>query len=632
VPEPARSSKRPTSPDADESVDRTSRRDRPNAEARKGKLRRNSAPAGRKHTPGRPADRPTGTDSTPVPAADSVAVAAPVGAPLAGSPTPVGIPSFFIDKFRIPLFLLPVYQAAGVQYGVRWEILAAINEIETDYGRNLNVSSAGATGWMQFMPATWADYGVDANRDGRKDPYNPVDAIFAAARYLRAAGAGHDVRQALFAYNHADWYVDSVLRRARLIGGLPSDLVGSLTGLAQGRLPVRDNDSDAAPVRGRGVEIVARAGAPVIAVNDGRIVRIARSQRLGWQVQLRDVYGNTYTYAGLDTVVGAHPAANRVSSSAAGTARRLDTSDGSQPIKQRLFAHPTRPSARAVIERNARLLPTGSHLQEAWAMPLKKGARVIAGTTIGRLAERAGGSAHMTFKIRPAGRGAPSIDPTPILDGWKLLESSAGTPASGHNAVLSTNAANLSMGQLMLLSKEALARRVLADPRIEIYDCGRTDIRSGRIDRRVLATMLYLAASGLAPTISSLECGHGTLTTSGNVSEHSTGTAMDIAAINGIAITPATQRRGSITEQTIQRLLALQGAMKPHQIISLMTFGGADNTLAMGDHDDHIHVGWQPATGTDSRPFEAVLKPSQWSTLIARLRASTTPRSPNGRR
>ena len=102
---------------------------------------------------------------------------------------PIGVPNFFIEKFRIPPFLLPIYQAAGIEYGVRWEILAAINEIETDYGRNLNVSSAGALGWMQFMPATWKAYGVDANGDGRKDPYNPVDAIFAAARYLRAAGA-----------------------------------------------------------------------------------------------------------------------------------------------------------------------------------------------------------------------------------------------------------------------------------------------------------------------------------------------------------------------------------------------------------------------------------------------------------
>jgi len=100
-----------------------------------------------------------------------------------------GVPNFFIDKFKIPPFLLPIYQAAGTEYGIRWEILAAINEIETNYGRNLNVSTAGAEGWMQFMPATWKDYGVDGNKDGLADPYSPVDAIFAAARYLKAAGA-----------------------------------------------------------------------------------------------------------------------------------------------------------------------------------------------------------------------------------------------------------------------------------------------------------------------------------------------------------------------------------------------------------------------------------------------------------
>jgi hypothetical protein len=83
------------------------------------------------------------------------------------------VPDFFIDKFRIPPFLLPIYQAAGMQYGIRWEVLAGINEIETDYGRNLNVSSAGAVGWMQFMPATWKMYGVDANQRRRQGPVQP---------------------------------------------------------------------------------------------------------------------------------------------------------------------------------------------------------------------------------------------------------------------------------------------------------------------------------------------------------------------------------------------------------------------------------------------------------------------------
>ena len=96
--------------------------------------------------------------------------------------------------------------------------------------------------------------------------------------------------------------------------------------------------------------------------------------------------------------------------------------------------------------------------------------------------------------------------------------------------------------------------------------------------------------------MSSLICGHGYLTSSGNVSEHATGNAVDIAAINGIPIL-GHQGDGSITDVTVRRLLTLQGAMKPHQIISLMTFDGTDNTFAMADHDDHIHVGFHPRFG-----------------------------------
>ena len=82
------------------------------------------------------------------------------------------------------------------------------------------------------------------------------------------------------------------------------------------------------------------------------------------------------------------------------------------------------------------------------------------------------------------------------------------------------------------------------------------------------------------------------------------------------------QGAGSITDLTIQRLLTLQGTMKPHQIISLMTFENADNTYAMGDHDDHIHVGWRPLYGQSkkaARRIDAILKPQQWIKLIDRL-------------
>ncbi len=115
-----------------------------------------------------------------------------------------------LDFYRIPLFLLPIYQAAAVQYGVPWPILAAINEVETNFGTDLSVSTAGAVGWMQFMPETWLQYGVDAVNAGYADPYNPVDAIFAAARYLHAAGASSRLA-------HGDPRLQP-LRRVRRIG------------------------------------------------------------------------------------------------------------------------------------------------------------------------------------------------------------------------------------------------------------------------------------------------------------------------------------------------------------------------------------------------------------------------------
>ena len=616
-------------------------------------------------------------DAAPTPDNPSFSLAEP-------GPARIGVPNFFIDKFRIPPFLLSIYQAAGTQYGVRWEVLAAINEIETDYGRNLNVSSAGAVGWMQFLPSTWRTYGVDANGDKVKDPYNPVDAIFAAARYLRAAGADQDLNRAIFAYNHADWYVDSVLLRAQVIGGLPGDLVGSLTGLTQGRFPVAAKATYAGQVTGsgrkvrsgnaanvieseqrEGIRVFARSGAPAVAVNDGRIVDIGNSERLGKFVKLQDVYGNTYTYGHLDKVAKRYPtpkgdAATRAGgidlprrdarpTEAASTtdrpAKHEQARERSEPVdpapvtvKERLFAHPLRPNsadaggAQQQFERTGlidgesydaylrRIL--GLDREDVELKRLRRGARIVGGTVLGRIGDVDRGEPHLLFEIRPAGRGAPRIDPKPILDGWKLLESTAIYRAAGKNPFFGADAESPSIGQILLMSKQALVDRVLNDPHIGIYDCGRRDVQTGQIDRRVLATLEFLAASGLRPTVTSLKCGHSYLTTSGNVSQHSSGNAVDIAAVNGIPISPQTQGAGSITEVTIQRLLTLQGAMKPDQIISLMQFSGTDNTFAMADHDDHIHVGWRPLYGANAkltRQVNAILKPKQWIKLIDRL-------------
>jgi hypothetical protein len=96
---------------------------------------------------------------------------------------------------------------------------------------------------------------------------------------------------------------------------------------------------------------------------------------------------------------------------------------------------------------------------------------------------------------------------------------------------------------------------------------------------------------------------------------------VDIAAINGIPII-GHQGRGSITEMAIRRLALLQGNARPHQIISLMTIAGIDNTMSLPDHADHIHVGFHPLYGSSAataKQYNSALKPGQWIKLINRL-------------
>jgi hypothetical protein len=586
------------------------------------------------------------------------------GTPTLGNPTttiapfgpaPIGVPNFVIDSFEIPPFLLPIYQACGTEYGIPWEVLAAINKIETGFGTNLNVSSAGAVGWMQFLPSSWETYGLDANGDGRKDPYNPVDAICAAAHYLKIAGGGKNLYDAIFAYNHADWYVQEVLLYARAYGRLPSDLVGSLTGLTEGahfpiaadaryaddlsaRAALKRSNSDkrisgnaaevisSSPTR-RGINIFAAEGAPVVAVNDGIIRKLGESAKLGKFVVLEDTYGNRYTYAGLGKIVRKH----RSLVMPTGKEKRLPVE--SENLRPRLRALPDRAAEEA--SGNApeneggknEALGAGGEVAAPAAIDggtLKVGSRVIAGTVLGRVgAAEESVDPHINFSIRPAGRGAPRIDPKPILDGWKLLEATAIYRAKGKNPF----SAKLSGAGVLLLPKEALQERVLADKGLSIYPCGREDIAAGRIDRRILAVLEYLRSKGFELTITALECGHSYLTTSGNVSEHSTGDAVDIADINGIPVT-GHQGPGTLTDELIRDVLALQGTMHPHQVISLEDLPG-ETSFALPDHYDHVHIGYHPEVGS---PFEAefstLLKPDQWQRLIDRLGQIENPEVP----
>jgi Transglycosylase SLT domain/Peptidase family M23 len=560
-------------------------------------------------------------------------------------PAPIGVPNFVINSFEIPPFLLPIYQACGTEYGIPWEVLAAINKIETGFGTNLNVSSAGAVGWMQFLPSSWETYGLDANGDGRKDPYNPVDAICAAAHYLKVAGGQKDLYDAILAYNHADWYAQEVLTYARAYGRIPADLVGSLTGLTEGahfpiaadsrysdelaaRQALKNSTTDSriagnaaevissSPTR-RGINIFAKKGAPVVAVNDGVIRKMGHSAAMGNFIVLEDTYGNRYTYAGLGKLV------RKTRSVVTTKGKEKKVPIDTQELRPRLRALPQRSGTGKEQKVEAKVEKA---LEKATGDgSIGVGSKVIAGTVLSHVpAGGEGADPHVNFSIRPAGKGAPRIDPKPILDGWKLLEATAIYRAKGKNPFN----AQLSGAGVLLLSKEALQQRVLADNGLDIYQCGREDIESGKIDRRVLAVLEYLRSKGFTLRISALECGHGILTESGNVSEHSTGDAVDIAEIDGVNVI-GHQGPGTLVHELIEDVLQLQGPMQPHQVISLEDFPG-EVSFAEPSHWDHVHIGYRPVEAGNplESQYEALLKPNQWEHLIDRLGQIENPKVP----
>ncbi|MGH2832685.1 MAG: lytic murein transglycosylase, partial [Solirubrobacteraceae bacterium] len=595
-----------------------------------------------------------------------------------------------LQFFQVPLFLLPIYQAAAIQYGVPWEILAAINEVETDYGTDLAVSTAGAVGWMQFMPQTWLQYGVDALDAGYADPYNPVDAVFAAARYLRAAGAANNLRGSVFAYNHSQTYVESVMLRARLLASYPQSVLATLTGLTEGSLPVSGaqvkpnpaaySPSDpqspsSAPAPSASVqnalgdtqnfiELLASSNAPVVAVEDGRVIAMGHSKALGRYLTLRDVYGDVFTYADLGSIAPSFrvskssklevPQSVRVGAQTAGEATpKLSASAGHQPStiaastpntqptqapsapvgKVRLFAHPENPDAIAAMARSS------SDTLHSGRLPLRVGSVLPQGTIIGYLAS--GPAASLRFTIRPQGDTA-TIDPQPILENWGQLNTALHPQgAKDKNGLIGATA-----DDVFLLTHGELQRAVLSDPGITLSACDRTEIASGASHNGVLAALLFLSRSGLKPTVSALHCNQSKYTSNGSISPFYDGQAVDISQINGIPVAHH-QGVGSITDLTIRTLLTLQGQFAPDQIISLMRYPGAHSTIARSDHGAYIELRFPLASAAvdpttmelahaaakgKSAPAPAQVSSSlssqQWNRLVTRIGSLPAPKIP----
>ncbi len=177
------------------------------------------------------------------------------------------------------------------------------------------------------------------------------------------------------------------------------------------------------------------------------------------------------------------------------------------------------------------------------------------------------------------------------------------------------------------MSKQQLIERVLSDPHVHIYACGRRDIAAGLVDRRVLAVLEFLADSGLRPTVSGLVCGagQGSIDATGK-----TGESVDISAING---TPVSGHQGvdSVTAVTIRRLLSLQGLMAPDNIVSDTAVQGSEHRARTArPHEPHpgqlhpvLRRGPQAV-----QAGQAYLKPAQWTKLIAQIGTISEPSVP----
>jgi hypothetical protein len=166
---------------------------------------------------GRPVTTTPGADTLPADARHEGGTGFPLPAP--GTPRQASLTN---PALPIPADVKRLYTAAAARYKLPWALLAGIGMAETGHGRTNHTSTAGARGLMQFMPGTWASMGVDGDRDGRADILNDADSVFSAANYLTRSGVSEGeagVRRALFAYNHADWYVNDVLHYAHAYGG-----------------------------------------------------------------------------------------------------------------------------------------------------------------------------------------------------------------------------------------------------------------------------------------------------------------------------------------------------------------------------------------------------------------------------
>jgi hypothetical protein len=471
-------------------------------------------PGGGGGTPAKPEPESPPPASTP---GDAGAVPAPPSAPTFAIPS---IPTSSCAVSGVPPILIPIYQQASDAYGLGPQgpsILASINGIESAFGSNMGPSSAGAIGWMQFMPATWEAYGVDANGDGVRDPYNPEDAIHAAARYLSASGMPADTYGAIFAYNHADWYVAEVLANAACYGSLGGGIGGAFALTPQ--LQVLSCEPGAAWRREVPEEHMAafEEAAARYDLGRGGVWALAAVARLESNFG-RGMSGRQLRETGPLGLDGSEWRDYAVDGDEDGRINRSGPADSAATLARLIWSEG---SIRAGVF---------AHNQAAW---------------------------YVQAVLGEAGRleGECRVE---TIDWAVALPRASFAPINWENLTLSN-------------------------------DLELRDLTTGAIDPRIVG-LIGAMTQDHQITISSLRSDHSMYTTSGYVSNHYYGRAMDIAAVDGVSCTDTAVDAPCAN---LGRSLAyLPAPAHPTELIYCFDLDGTGSAFARADHCDHIHAGY----------------------------------------
>ena len=260
--------------------------------------------------------------------------------------------------------------------------------------------------------------------------------------------------------------------------------------------------------------------------------------------------------------------------------------------------------------------------------PLHVGSHVLAGTLLGRLGATVGGrEPHLLFQLRPAGARSQLIDPRPFLDSWTQLETIE-LHRRPYSTALFGPDVHATSSAILLASGVDLARIVLGDTRLVVSSCERSAIAAGEVDRRVLASVEYLAAHGIDASITGPSCNtHATAGLPSNVD------SVTLTALNGISLSAGAQVSGVAT-RAVRLLRSMSASTAPTQIFSSGQLAGTTAAHAAATDAGRILISYKASAEPRALASTAALSGGfalsarRWTALSAHLEAIAEPRVP----